>query len=76
MSRLFPSDKKYYGLFLEQWNQIKKYQIDHEYGGWYERGIDRHSELAKSNKGNQWKSTYHVVRALTNCIKMLEYSSF
>lgn len=35
-SILFPNDEmNYYKRFCEQWNYIKTYLIDYEYGGWY-----------------------------------------
>ncbi len=71
VSRLFPSDKLYFEKYLEQWNQIRNYQVDYENGGWYEYGTDRHPERSKYHKSHEWKATYHVLRSLINSIKIL-----
>jgi mannobiose 2-epimerase len=72
MSKLFPEEKKYYHLFIQQWNYIKKFMIDHEYGGWYAEGLDKSPEHQKAPKAHAWKVNYHNFRALVNCINMLK----
>jgi mannobiose 2-epimerase len=72
MSKLFPDEKKYDNAFKKQWEYIKKYLIDHEYGGWYWFGLDKNPERQKAAKGSDWKVNYHNTRALMNCIKMLK----
>lgn len=72
MSKLFPSEKKYYEIFLKQWNYIETYLVDHKYLGWYSEGIDTNPDITKAPKAYDWKANYHNVRALMNCIKMLE----
>ena len=70
-SKLFPGEKKYYQDFLKQWEYMKTWLIDHEYGGWYYRGLDNNPESKKMNKTSDWKVNYHETRALMNCIEML-----
>ena len=72
MSKLFPVDKhNYYEKFLIQLNYIKKYLIDHEYGGFYWDSIDTAPDSKDSPKGTIWKGDYHTTRALINCIQRL-----
>ncbi len=71
MSKLFPEEKKYYTAFKRQWEYIKTYLIDHERGGWYEEGLDKSPEQLEAAKATDWKVSYHDVRAMMNCIKML-----
>ncbi len=72
MSKLFPYEKKYADAFQKQWEYIKKYLIDHEYGDWYVEGLDINPKARKSLKAQSWKGNYHNVRALINCIQMLK----
>jgi mannobiose 2-epimerase len=72
MARLYPSDKmNYMDLFMKQWSYINKYLLDHEYGDWYESGLDKVPEAKTRLKAHIWKGSYHSFRALSNCIKML-----
>ena len=71
MSKLFPEENKYYQAFLKQWEYMKTYLIDHEYGGWYYNGLDNNPEMTKANKTSDWKVNYHDSRSLMNCIEML-----
>ena len=71
-SKIFPKEKKYYDLFLEQWEYIKKYFIDHEHGDWYWGSLEKEPFYVKGPKSTIWKCTYHTGRALMNCIKMLD----
>ena len=71
MSGLFPEEKKYDEAFKKQWGYIKKYLIDHDYGGWYSEGLDLSPEQRKAPKASVWKVNYHNMRALMNCIQML-----
>jgi mannobiose 2-epimerase len=73
MSELFPNDKfDYYQKFCWQWDYIKKFVIDNEYGGWYWGGID----IVPANKtvpqASIWKGNYHTSRALINCLRRIE----
>lgn len=69
---LYPDDEMdYYSYFLKQWNYLNKYQIDHTYGGWYNRGIDTEPESKMANKAHAWKTTYHNSRGMVNCVNLL-----
>jgi mannobiose 2-epimerase len=71
MAKLFPQEKKYYHTFKKQWEYINKYLIDHKHGGWYVSGLDKSPGERKGDKAFIWKANYHDMRALINCIKML-----
>jgi mannobiose 2-epimerase len=70
-SKLFPEEKKYYNCFLKQWEYMKTWLIDHEYGGWYYNGLDNNPDSKKVYKTSDWKVNYHESRSLMNCIEML-----
>lgn len=73
MSKLFPKDPhNYYDKFCEQWNYVKKYLIDHRYGGFYWDSIDTNPKSQNAPKGTIWKADYHTTRGLINCIRRLE----
>lgn len=72
MAKLFPQEKKYRAAFVQAWEYINKYLIDHEHGEWYEEGLDNSPEQVKAPKARDWKVNYHNARALMNCIKMLK----
>lgn len=71
MSKIFPNEEKYFEHFLKQLEYVDEYFIDHEYGGWYEGGLDKEPHLKEGPKGHIWKACYHEGRSLMNCIKML-----
>lgn len=71
MATLFPKEKKYKDAFKKQWAYMKKYLIDHQYGGWYTEGLDNSPDKQFTPKAYGWKVNYHDARALINCIKML-----
>jgi cellobiose epimerase len=72
MSDLFPGDNmQYFEKFKQMWNYITTYLIDHQYGDWYEEGLDTRPERKTSLKGHIWKATYHQLRALANCVQRL-----
>lgn len=75
-SKIFPEEKIYYDLLLQQWEYIKKYLIDHENGDWYYGSLEKEPHHKNTPKGSIWKATYHNGRALMNCIKMLSDESF
>lgn len=75
-SDLYPRDKlNYYRHFLQLWQYVQTYLIDHEHGDWYEEGLDREPERRTAPKAHIWKGTYHCFRALTNCILRLKTRS-
>lgn len=71
-SKLYPSELVYEQQFIKQWDYIKKYMIDQQYGGWYSFGLDTEPEAKHGTKGNIWKGAYHDGRALMNIVRMLE----
>ena len=73
MADQYPNDPMhYYDKFKQQWNYIKTYLIDHQYGDWYEGGLDKEPEKKTALKGHIWKATYHQFRALMNCTHRLD----
>lgn len=75
MSKLFPHDSlNYYDKFLAQWNYIKHYLWDADYGGWYWGGTDIIPAIKNYPKAQIWKGNYHTTRALINCLKNLSHS--
>jgi mannobiose 2-epimerase len=75
MADLYPDDKmKYYEKFKLMWNYIQTYLIDHEYGDWYEEGLDTRPERKTSLKGHIWKGTYHHLRSMSNCMQRLRHN--
>ena len=72
MADLFPNDPMhYYEKFKMMWKYIKTYLIDHEYGDWYDEGLDKSPERRTALKGHIWKATYHQLRSLSNCVQKL-----
>jgi len=75
MAELYPQESRYRTLFEQQWDYIKKYQIDSVYKGWYQDGLDQNPENKEMPKASIWKVNYHNGRALMNCIQMLKGES-
>lgn len=72
MADRFPDDKmQYFRKFKQLWHYAQTYLIDHEYGDWYEGGLDKEPQKRKALKGHIWKATYHQYRALSHCIQQL-----
>ncbi len=72
MSDHFPNDDHhYYEKFKKLWTYCDTYLIDHEYGDWYEGGLDKQPEKKTGLKGHIWKATYHQYRSLINSIRRL-----
>jgi cellobiose epimerase len=75
MADLFPRDSmNYEKKFLQQWNYIDKYLIDHEHGDWFAGGLDKEPLQKTALKGHQWKATYHHFRSMANCLRRLRES--
>lgn len=73
MAELYPEDPNdYHSRFMETWNYINTYLIDHENGGWHIAGTDQSPDIVKAPKAHIWKANYHDGRALMNCLKRLE----
>ena len=72
MADHFPNDSmQYFEKFKRQWQYIQTYIIDHQYGDWYEEGLDTRPEKKTALKGHIWKATYHQLRSLSNCVQHL-----
>jgi mannobiose 2-epimerase len=72
MADQYPDDeRKYYDKFLLMWKYCDTNLIDHEYGDWYEGGLDKQPEKKTALKGHIWKATYHQYRSLINCMHRL-----
>ncbi len=72
MHALYPEDDMdYYGYFLDQWEYLHTYMIDHEYGGWYNSGLDTNPKSRTAAKAHNWKTTYHNGRGMINCVNRL-----
>ena len=54
-----------------RWQYAQTYLIDHQYGDWYEGGLDKQPEKKTALKGHIWKATYHQYRALSACVERL-----
>jgi mannobiose 2-epimerase len=75
LADLYPNDPMQYRQhFIRLWQYVQTYMIDHEYGDWYEEGLDNEPERKTALKAHIWKGTYHNFRALSNCIKRLDKS--
>lgn len=72
----------YYRYFVEQWNFIRDFIVDPEYGGWYAvteadgsdpQGLSKilNVQPAGLEKSHLWKTSYHEVRALLNVAERL-----
>ena len=72
MADKYPNDPhQYEKRFEQQWQYVQTYLIDHEHGDWYQGGLDKQPNYKLALKGQIWKGTYHVFRALINCTNRL-----
>ena len=72
-SEMYPNDSMHYlQKFFKEWQYVQTYLIDHEYGDWYDEGIDTDAAAKKRLKAQIWKTTYHNFRALMNCINRID----
>jgi mannobiose 2-epimerase len=75
MSEHFPKDtQQYFEKFTRLWDYAQTYLIDHEYGDWYEEGLDNSPNRKTGLKGHIWKATYHQFRSLINCTARLKHA--
>lgn len=74
-SDMYPDDSmNYLQKFFKEWQYVQTYLIDHEHGDWYEEGLDNDPQLKTGLKAHIWKGSYHVFRAMMNCINRIENS--
>ncbi|MBZ5857211.1 AGE family epimerase/isomerase [Flavihumibacter profundi] len=72
MADIYPNDpNRYYQKFTTMWTYINTYLIDHQYGDWYDEGLDKSPDRKTALKGHIWKATYHHYRSMHNCIQRL-----
>ena len=72
MADMYPDDNHdYYEKFKTLWHYININLIDHEYGEWYQGGLDKEPDQKRNLKGHIWKASYHQYRALANCVQRL-----
>ena len=73
MADLYPEDElKYFEKFKTMWTYVNTNLIDHQYGEWYQGGLDKEPDQKEKLKGHIWKASYHQYRALANCVKRLK----
>lgn len=73
MAIRYPNDAMHYEKRYEKlWQYGQTYLIDHQYGDWYEEGLDKEPQRRTALKGHLWKATYHTYRALTNCVDRVQ----
>jgi mannobiose 2-epimerase len=61
---IYPEEINYQQAFAKMWTYIQREMIDHQYGGWYNNGLDKNPDNKGFRKAHQWKSCYHDGRAL------------
>lgn len=64
-------DRKYVEALLKLWGWIWRYQIDHECGDWYQELYWPSGHPVHTGKGREWKTAFHVSRALIHVSKRL-----
>ena len=55
---------EYLDAFVKLFEWVWTYQIDHEYGGWYQDVQWESGEPVTTDKGREWKTAFHTSRAL------------
>lgn len=69
MANRFPNDPhRYFDHYKQLWQYCQTYLIDHQYGDWYEEGLDKNPERKTALKGHIWKAAYHTYRSLSRCV--------
>lgn len=64
-------DPRYFKAFLQQWDFIRKHQVDATHGGWHNTvSAEGHAEPGRP-KATIWKAAYHDGRALMNVAERL-----
>jgi len=69
--RLYPNSG-YRDQFDALWSYVDQNFLDHEHGGWYEKGIDAEPEFQWAKKAHIWKGPYHTVRGMLLCMDRLK----
>jgi mannose/cellobiose epimerase-like protein (N-acyl-D-glucosamine 2-epimerase family) len=64
--------RKYLDAFLELFDWIWTYQIDHECGDWYQDVSWDSGKPLTMEKGLEWKTAFHTSRALIQTIRIID----
>ena len=73
MADQYPNDSaRYFDQYKLLWQYCQTYLIDHQYGEWYEEGLDHDPQRKTGLKGHIWKAAYHTYRALSSCVDRSE----
>lgn len=73
MYTLYPEDPwDYLALANRMWDYMDTSLIDKANGGWYNFALDVSPDSKTQRKSHAWKTTYHNVRGMVNCIRMLQ----
>lgn len=64
-------DRKYSDALEKHFGWIWEHQIDHEYGDWYQDVFWDSGEPVTTDKGGEWKTSFHAGRALMRTCKAL-----
>jgi len=65
-------DSNYLDAFLKLCDWIWAHQIDHEHGDWYQDIDPATREPLTTDKGGEWKTAFHVSRALIRSIAAIK----
>jgi len=71
MTQYFPKEEIYKQAFQQMWKYIQTELYDHQYGGYYNNGLDETPGDREKRKCHNWKGPYHDGRAL---MKIWEYA--
>ncbi len=73
-SDYFPNDPhRYFEKFKILWTYTQTYLIDHQWGDWYDEGLDKSPGRRTALKSQIWKAAYHNYRSLSNCVDRLKH---
>jgi cellobiose epimerase len=61
-------DIKYFDALVKTFDWIQKFQMDHEYGDWYQDTCWRTGQPVTTDKGAEFKTAFHAGRALIRAI--------
>lgn len=68
----YTREKKYFESLVKLFDWIWTYQIDHEYGGWYQDVYWDSGKPLTTDKGSEWKTAFHTSRALMQLIQVID----
>jgi mannobiose 2-epimerase len=57
-------EQRYLNAFVQLFDWVWTFQIDHECGGWYQDVQWKSGEPVTTDKGREWKTSFHSGRAL------------